>query len=317
MNYRWLKILPVIAAIALAVGCSKTSTTGASLDPAFRAGISPDAQAIVSVKLDQVKASELYRTHQQFLKLPQFDSLARRAGLDPRHDVSSLCLVLDGKHVVLLSKGTFSAAQVQEKLIAAGAQREPYKTFTLFVDAGGSAVAFPGEGMAVASSTPFVKAELDLLSSKSGAIPEELQKRLAEIPADSQIWEVSRGGLPTSNLTMRADLDSLLSNFASSVTGTSFGLRFDSGSHLLSRIICKSPEGAQRVNDSFRGLIGLARLSTRDNELDLLRLWDAVSISKDQQFVRVQADLPADLSDKLISKIADLRGQAGELFNKQ
>ena len=317
MNYCWLKLLLATAAIVLAVGCSKTSTTGASLDPAFRAGISPDAQAIVSVKLDQVKASELYRTHQQLLDLPQFDSLARRAGLDPRRDVSSLCLVLDGKHLVLLSKGKFSNAQMQDKLLAGGALRVPYKTFTVFTDAGGAAVAFPREGMAVASSEGEVKAELDLLSSKSGAIPEELQQRLAEVPADSQIWEVSRGGLPTTNFPMRADLDSVLSNFAASVTGTSFGLRFDSGSHLLSRIICKSPEGAQRVNDSFRGLIGLARLSTKDNELDLLRMWDAISISKDQQFVRVQADLPADLSDKLITKLADLRGQAAPLLNRQ
>lgn len=301
----------------LCVACSKTSRTGGFLDPAFRAGISPDAQTLVSVRLDQVKASELYRTHRQLLDLPQFDSLARRAGLDPRRDVTSLCLVWDGKHLLLLAKGTFSTSQMQDKMLAGGAVRMPYKNFTLFEENGGAAVAFPGEGVAVASSAGVVKSELDLLSSKSGAIPEELQERLAEVPADSQIWEVNRGGLPTANFPMRADLDSILSNFASAVTGTSFGLRFDSGSHLQSRIICKSPEGAQRVNDSFRGLIGLARLSTKDNELDLLRLWDAISISKDKQVVRVQADLPADLSDKLIAQLGVLHRQATPLLNLQ
>ena len=30
------------------------------------------------------------------------------------------------------------------------------------------------------------------------------------------------------------------------------------------------------MHDAMRGLIGLARLSTKDNELDLLRMWDAV-----------------------------------------
>lgn len=123
--------------------------------------------------------------------------------------------------------------------------------------------------------------------------------------------------MPGNNFPLRSDLESALSNFASFVTGTSFGLRFDAGSHLLARVICKSPEGAQRVNDAMRGLIGLARLSTKDNELDLLRLWDSVTITKDQQFVKVQADLPADLSDKLIDKLAAVRGHAGAVLGPQ
>jgi hypothetical protein len=64
----------------------------------------------------------------------------------------------------------------------------------------------------------------------------------------------------------------------------------------------------------LRGLIGLARLSTHDNELDLLRMWDALSIAKDRQTVRVDMDLPADLTDKLISKLSVLRGRAGAML---
>jgi len=97
--------------------------------------------------------------------------------------------------------------------------------------------------------------------------------------------------------------------------GTSLGLRFDSGSHLQARVVCKSAEGAQRVNDALRGLIGLARLSTNDNELDLLRMWDAVSIIKEEQAVRIQADLPADLTDKLIAHLGGLRTRAGALLD--
>ncbi len=305
-----------MAALLLSVACSKTSSTGAALDADFRGGISPDAQTLIAVKLDQLKASELYKTHQQLLDLPQFNAMAERAGLDPRRDVSSLCIIWDGKHLVLLAKGTFQNAQLEQKLVANGAQRVPYKNFTLLTR-GADSVAFPKPGFAVVSSTTAAQAELDLLASQSGSIPEELQTRLADVPSDAQIWEVSRGGLPGTGMPLRSDLESALSNFASFVTGTSFGVHFDSGSHMLSRVICKSPEGAQRVNDAFRGLIGLARLTTKDNELDMLRLWDAVSITKDQQVVRIQADLPADLSDKLIKQLGVLRGRAGGVLNPQ
>lgn len=288
--------------------CSSNQHTGASVDALFRDAVSPDAQTLISVDLAKIKSTEIYRRHQQLLNLPQFDNLAQRAGLDPRRDVSSLLLVWDGKHVMVLAHGDFNKAQLEQKLAAEGAQRVPYKNFTLLTRDTDSVAFLPG-GLAVASSTPAVQAQLDRLSSHSGRIPEELEQRLSEVPSDAQIWVVSRGGIPAANFQLRSDLDSLLSNFAAAVSGTSLGVRFDSGFHLLSRVICKSPEGAQRVNDSFRGLIGLARLSTKDNELDLLRMWDAISISKDQQFVRVQADLPADLSDQLIDKVSSLRGQ--------
>ena len=315
MKYRF-SLLPVIAVVVGSLGCSNNQHAGASLDSAFSDGISSDVQTLVSVKLDQVKASELYRRHQQLLDLPQFNDLALRAGLDPRRDITSLCMIWDGKHLVLLAKGAFANAKLEEKLIANGAQRVPYKNYSLLTH-GPDSVAFPKPGFAVASSTGAVQSELDLLSSKGGGIPDEVKARLADVPSDSQIWVVSRGGLPGANFPLRSDFESALSNFASFVTGTSLSIRFDAGSHLLSRVICKSPEGAQRVNDAMRGLIGLARLSTKDNELDLLRLWDSVSVTKDQQFVRVQADLPADLSDKLIDQIAALRGHPGALLNPQ
>ncbi len=315
MKYR-SSFLLLAAVLAFSLGCSSTPHTGAYLDRAFSEGVSSDVQTLVSIKLDQVKASELYRRHQQLLALPQFNDLAARAGLDPRRDISSLCVTWDGKHAVLLAKGAFTNAQLEEKLVANGAQRVSYKNFILLTR-GADSVAFPKPGFAVASSTGAVQSELDMLASKSGSIPDEIKARLADVPSDSQIWEVSRGGLPGTGLALRSDLDSALSNFASFVTGTSFGMRFDAGAHLLARVICKSPEGAQRVNDAMRGLIGLARLSTKDNELDLLRLWDSVSITKEQQFVKVQADLPADLADKLIDKVAAVRGHAGAVVTPQ
>jgi hypothetical protein len=146
-----------------------------------------------------------------------------------------------------------------------------------------------------------------LRAARGGAIPAELKDRLAEIPVQSQLWLISRGGLPAANFSLRSDLDSALSNITAFVSGVSLGLAFDSGSHLQARIVCKSPEGAQRVHDAMRGLIGLARLTTKDDQLDLLRMWDAISISKDSDSIRIQADLPADLADKLLKQLTNLR----------
>lgn len=311
MKYFAPLLLAVV--IGFSASCSKSQQNGGSLESAFSSGISPDAQTLISVRLDQLKTSTLYQRHQQLLDIPRLNDLAMRAGLDPRKDIASLCLIWDGKNLVLLAKGSFSSAQVQQRLIAGGAQKVAYKSGFLFTH-GDASVAFPKDGLVVASATPAVQSELDLLSSQDGHIADELKARLAQVPSGAQIWEVSRGGLPGAGMPLGASLDSALSNFAAFVTGTSFGLRVDAGSHLQSLVTCKSPEGAQRVNDAMRGLVGLARLTTKDDELEMLRLWDAISITKDQQVVRIQADIPADLSDKLILQMEGLRGRVGPLL---
>jgi len=304
-------LLP-LAVLLTAAACSK-SPTGAQVEKAFRSAISPDAQTLIALKLDQLKASDLYHRHQQELQVPMLDSLSQRLGLDPRRDLSNVLIVWDGKALLLLAQGAFNS-QLQDKLTGGGAQRVPYKSFALFTRQSDS-VSFPEHNLVLAGTTASVQSGLDLLSSHSGAVPDELQDRLAEVPADSQIWEVSRGGLPIANFPLSSEMQSNLSNIAAYVSATSLGVRFDSGSHLQVRLICKSPEGAQRIQDTLRGLIGLARLSTHDNELDLLRMWDAINISKDQQFVSIKADLAADLSDKLIAQLSNLRGHAGALLN--
>jgi hypothetical protein len=306
--------LPFLAAVLMTLGGCGPAERGARVDKVFRSAVSPDAQSLFFAALDKLKATELYQRHRQQLDLPQFNALAERVGLDPRRDLSRVLLVWDGKNFLLLAQGAIPASQLEAKLKADGAERVPFKNFILFTRAADS-VSFPEGGLAVAGSTSVVQSALALRSARAGDIPAELRERLAEVPADSQIWGVSRGGLPLANFRLPSDIESNLSNIAAFVSGTSLALRFDSGSHLQLRFICKSPEGARRIEDTLRGLMGLARLSTHDNELDLLRMWDAISISKESQTVRVQADLPADLSDKLIAKLWDLRSRAGAAFS--
>jgi hypothetical protein len=297
-------LLLSIAVIITAVSCSHAQQ-GAQVDKTFRPAISPDAQTLFSVRLDLLKASDVYRRHEQQLDLPQFNALAERVGLDPRRDLSNVLVEWDGKNLLMLAQGAIPTSQLEAKLTADGAQRVSFKNFTLFTRGAGS-VSFP-DGLAIAGPTVVVQSALVLRSEKAGDVPAELKERLADVPADSQVWEVSRGGVPLANFPLRSDMASNLSNIAAFVSGTSVGLRFDSGSHLQAHLICKSPEGAQRIQDTLRGLIGLGRLSTHDNELDLLRMWDAISISKEQNTVRIQADLAADLTDKIISRMPSLR----------
>ena len=75
-----LTFVPFVAVIVVGK-LFQESATGASLDDAFRGGISPDAQTIVAIRMDKLKASDLYKRHEQLLELPQINAMAERAGL--------------------------------------------------------------------------------------------------------------------------------------------------------------------------------------------------------------------------------------------
>jgi hypothetical protein len=190
-------------------------------------------------------------------------------------------------------------------------RRIRYKSYTLFGD-DRNALAFGKHDVAIAGPTAAVRTELDLAANHDSGVPDELRPLLAAIPKSDQFWAVSRGQLPTAEMRLPSDVDSALSNVIGYIGAATIGVGFDSGTHVNAQFICVSEEGAKRVRDALRGGIGLARLTTRDNELDMLRLWDSIQVTQDQQTIRVNADLSASLSDKLLANLQELRGRAGD-----
>ncbi len=306
-------VVAFVVLTGLLVGCGKAPLAGVSVDSAFRPFVLPATKALVSVELENIKTTEIYKRHQQEFNLPQLNALAERTGVDPRRDVASLLVTWDGCHPLLLARGSFTAENLEKQLRGAGAERTTYKTYTLLGNPRES-VAFPRGGLAVAGAAIPLRAALDSHTEGNGGVPEELQKRLAGVPKSAQIWEASVGGLPFAEVGMRSELQSALSNISGYVSGTSAGITLASGANVEADIFCVSNEGSQRVHDALRGLIGLSRLSTNESRLDMLRLWDAIHVDQNQQVVHIRIDLPADLADKLLAELPKLASRAGGMI---
>ena len=304
-----------LAGLLLGLGCGKKPATGVAVDSAFRPFIPSGARALVSIDIEKAKATEIYKRHQKEFDLPQLSALAERTGLDPRRDLSALLAIWDGSHALLLAQGSFKAGDLEKQLASDGAQRTRYKDYTLLSN-GKQAIVFPKAHFAIAGGAAPVRAALDSHAAGNGDLSEELQQRLTGIPKSAQIWEASAGGLPFAELPMRTDLESALSNISGYVTATSTGITLDKGVDVQADIFCVSEEGAQRVHDALRGIVGLSRLSIDASRLDLLRMWDSLQINKNKQVVHVRVQLPADLADKVLAQLPDLAGHAEKLLKR-
>jgi hypothetical protein len=195
---------------------------------------------------------------------------------------------------------------LEAKLTSGGATRTTYKTYTLIGGERDAAV-FINSGLAVAGPKRELEGVLDSRDSSETGIPPDLQARLKSLPKEDQIYIVSSAGIPLSAFPARSDVQSSLSNIVGFINGLTAGLAVDDSVHLSAEINCISDAGAKRVNDALRGAIGLARLTTKDNELDLLRLYDSVHVDQQQSTVRIHADIAGDLLAKLIQAFPQLR----------
>ena len=264
--------------------------------------IPPDARALAGIDIAALKNTEFYKREGRRLDALGLDSMAERIGVDPRRDLSKIVVAWDGKKVLLIVEGHFSPGDLERKLTAAGAHQTPYRKYKLLGDVKNS-LAFLNPGLAVAGPLDALEPAIDRFEDGRGGVPESLQGEMDKIPKNDQFWLASTGGLPFAEMQMRSDIESALSNIVDYVNATSEGIKVDSGLHLQAEISCASEQGAKRVHDALRGVIGFGRLSTKDNETELLRVYDSIQVNQKQQTVDIRADLTGDLADALLNRL--------------
>jgi hypothetical protein len=312
---RYLSAFCALAALVAALGCSRIANKGVVIDSSFKPFIPADAKVLAGVQIAKLQAAPLYRTHKEQLDFGQLQAFSERTGLDPTRDLSEALITWDGTHFLAMARGHFSQAKVGPKLESLGARRRSYKKYTLFGDDSNSLV-FMRDGLIVAGTSQGLRDLIDRRDKSHARIPAELQQRLETIPKADQLWAVSRGGLPVNGIGTRSDIDSALSNIVGYVSGTASGVAIDTGIHLQTDLTCISDQGAQRVRDALRGGIGLARLTTKDNQLELLRLYDSVHVDQENSMIHVRADVAPDLANKLFSYIPQMKNRAGQMFER-
>ncbi len=301
-------VLP--AALLLSFGCGeKGLSSGAQLDKATRSYIWPGATLLAGADVKALKKTSLYGRYSDRLNIPALGESSEKLGFDPRQDVDSLLLESDTQRSLMIAKGNLNADAIRQKLGGMGAAKVTYKKYTLLGDNKNALALLPGK-VALAGSGEAVRAGLDAHDSGNGEPAMALTTRLQAIPSSAQIWVISSKGLPFAELPMRSDVQSALSNIVTYISGTTASAQVSDGLLARIRLDCVSPTGAQRVHDAIRGAIGLARLSTRDDQTDMLRLYDAIEVTQSGSAVELKAQLSSGEIDKLMTLLPQMRDRS-------
>lgn len=264
---RRILLISVLCSLA---ACQRDSTKGVKADATLVKYLPSDVTLLAGANVKALTGSALYKRHQgefHFNRGAEF-------GVDPEKDLSQALMTWVDSHLVVLAEGNFSKLK-------------------------------PSAGVTRPEPNVLVASSLKIISDGHGAIPEALRKQMESLPAEDQVWIVSDRGLPLDRIPASEDVKNALSNIANDIRALSVGVGFDEGAHLRADLMCDSEAGAKRVHDAIRGVIGMARLMTRDDQMARLKLYDAVQVDQDHSVIHVKADLNANEAD---SAIALLRG---------
>lgn len=269
------------------------------IDNVLEKMVPPGATSLVGAHMDQIKLSEMYRKLVAVQGLSQLDEFARDTGFDPRRDVREILFVTTGQGAVLLARGTF---HLKPGLLPNTASTR-HGQYEIWGDShNGYCILDPT--LAAAGDVAAVKAALDEWTSGTHTGAQHLLTYVSAVNPQFQIWGVSAG---TGNFLAEhppaAGSGFDLSQIFRSLHDYWFEADFSSGMKAEIHATTRAEKDAVNIRDAVRGLVGFGRLQVPENQPDLLKVWDGITVDQQGRSIGIHADIPQELVDKLVQML--------------
>jgi hypothetical protein len=266
----------------------------------------PDASVtLVGMRMDQLKATPFFQKLLAQQTFSGLDQIAKETGFDPRRDVRDLLLAGNGQHSVMLARGTFHVT------LPPGAQKFNYHGYVIVSNAdpqhaaSGGAFCILDSTLAAAGPLNVLEAALDQYKSGNRNNAAALLARARAIPESNQFWLVTAGasGIISENLPGASGNGPDFARIFRSLQNTLLEADLRNGLKAIAEGDCTSAQDAKTLSDAARGMVGMGRLNTPENQPDLLRLWDGIKVEQQDKKVILTADIGQDLIDQLLKLV--------------
>jgi len=285
--------------LALAGHCAADPT----VDNVLIKMVPPGSTSLVGAHMDAIRQTDLYRKMVAERKLLDLDRFATETGFDPRRDVRELLYVTaPGETNVMLARGAFRpnlSSMRDLKLVRHG-------EYNIFVNADRKAgFCILDATLAAAGDVAGIEAALDEWKSGSHNGAQPLLARVHAAAPGAQLWGVSTGVAGfLADYMPRANNGANFSRIFRGLEDTWFEADFTAGLRASVHGRTQTDQDAVNLQDAAKGLIGLGRLSVPENEPELLRLWDGITVTQDGHNLLVNANIPENLMDKLAAMVS-------------
>ena len=271
------------------------------IDNVLERMVPPAATGLVGAHMDQIKQTEMYR------KLvaaqggfQQLDEFARETGFDPRRDVREILFVTENNGAVLLARGNFHLNPSATK----DAHKTRHGQYDIWGDSmNGFCILDPT--LAAAGSVPAILDVLNEWTSGTHTSARRLLGYVSTVQPQYHVWGVSTGSgnfLADHPPAQGSGLD--FSTIFRTLQDYWFQADFSAGMRAEIHANTRTEKEAMNIRDAVRGLVGLGRLNTPDNQPELLKVWDGIAVDQQGRNIAIHADMPQELIDRLVQMLS-------------
>lgn len=291
--------------LILGAGCErKPAAPPLGIDARLAAMTPREATVLAGFRMDRIRKSPLYEKYFKS-RVPVGGKTAQEMMQFQEQIDEVLAAVKGEEEALVLARGRMDKPAIEAKLRAAKVPESTIAGRPGFVKDKVALVLLDG-GVAVAGPQAMVEDALSR-ADKVVALPARFFQPAKSIPAESSLWVISVGRLPSLKVPGRsnlANLPRLMENveLATANADLSAGLRVSADA------TCTTEEDAKQIQTLFRGLIGMARLSTPNDKPEMLKVYDRIELKQTGRSVSINANLPTDVIETIGGAFGIRRG---------
>jgi hypothetical protein len=282
--------------LMLLLACAGTMSAQPRIDNVLEKMVPPGATSLVGARMDLIKQTAIYRKMLTTSSLAQLDQFASETGFDPRRDVRDLLYVSTASGSVVLARGAFHlspAALTDMRKFRHG------KYEIVGKGDGGFCVLDPT--LAAAGDLKTLEAALDEWTSGAHIAARPLIAGLGGISPQSQLWGISTGAgnfLAEHPPGASSGID--FSKVFQGLQDTWFQADLSAGLRADVHGTAATEKDAISLRDAVRGVVGLGRLQVPENQSELLKVWDGITVDQQGRSISIHADIAQDLIDRMV-----------------
>jgi|GEM_PF-2082928 len=287
-------VVLLMAFIAMKVLVKPSENDPVKVDPALAVLVPPDVQMLVGIRAKEITGTPAYRLLREKKLLQPLEEFIERTGITPEKQLYEILVSFDGRESLVMARAKFHEESALEPDIKGPGLERFDHGGRMFIGNPQYAIAFVNATTAMLGNTPYLKQMVDRLNAGELGMPQDFMEEQKKIPRTNYVWMLTREITPQ----MAEYMPAPGSGNAGNVGRLLHGLRaarvmvdLRNEIRIAAHAEMSSEADAAQVVSALKGLAGLARLATPQDQLDLLPVYD--SLQANNQGAQVEASLQA------------------------
>lgn len=269
--------LVLVAFIAVKVLMKPSDDDPVVIDPALMVLVPPETQLLLGIRVKEITKTPVYTLLRQKKILEPLEEFVTRTGINPDKQLYEMLVTFDGEETLVLARAKFNEeAALEPDIKGPGMTRFDYGG-RMFIGNEQFAIAFVNSSTGMLGSTAYLRKTVDRLNAGTLGMPEYFKRQQPLITRANYVWMMTRGLTPE----MRAYLPSQgnaanLLRLLNGMQGSRVAVDLRGDIVIRAHAGMDSPASAEQLASALKGLAGLARLTTSNENLGLLKVYDSL-----------------------------------------